>query len=287
MRGRSMERQRLSWGDGGVGALYDSKSGRAPCIVRAGWLGPPHHYLRTWWESWRFGVRPPEKLRQSRRWAGHRQSFNASSRQVVFSREYLSSQICWAPWWSHATRCLKPKDQDVSGAPLLKSILSSQRRLAAVETCYSAFFVSEHPQSPGPLAGKVTLQIEERLQIWVDGLDFSNTFERLERSELGWYESFCGGLGGIHLGWVVLRRSSVAAFLEQSSIPVHFGYEVNEWILKQLTVTFPHDRSEAKRTAKITTSDYKPFKTYIAFLLSFSPCSLSTLPQLSEKMPTG
>ena len=49
--------------------------------------------------------------------------------------------------------------------PLLKSILSSQRRLAAVETCYSAFFVSEHPQSPGPLAGKVTLQIEERLQI--------------------------------------------------------------------------------------------------------------------------
>ena len=29
--------------------------------------------------------------------------------------------------------------------PLLKSILSSQRRLAAVETCYSAFFVSEHP----------------------------------------------------------------------------------------------------------------------------------------------
>jgi hypothetical protein len=49
--------------------------------------------------------------------------------------------------------------------PLLKSILSSQRRLAAVETCYSAFFVSEHPQSPGLLAGKVTLQIEERLQI--------------------------------------------------------------------------------------------------------------------------
>jgi hypothetical protein len=50
--------------------------------------------------------------------------------------------------------------------PLLKrSILSPQRRLAAVETCYSAFIVSEHPQSPGLLAGKVTLQIEERLQI--------------------------------------------------------------------------------------------------------------------------
>jgi len=30
------------------------------------------------------------------------------------------------------------------------------------------------------------------------------------------------------IGWMVLRRSSVAAFLEQSSIPVHFGYEVNE-----------------------------------------------------------
>jgi hypothetical protein len=56
--------------------------------------------------------------------------------------------------------------------------------------------------------------------------------------------------------------------------------------LEQLTVTFPHDRSEAKRTAKITTNNYKPFKTYITFLLSFSPSSLSTLPQLSEKMPT-
>jgi len=29
-------------------------------------------------------------------------------------------------------------------------------------------------------------------------------------------------------GWMVLRRPSVAAFVEQSSIPVHFGYEVNE-----------------------------------------------------------
>lgn len=50
--------------------------------------------------------------------------------------------------------------------PLLKrSILSSQRRLAAVETCYSAFFASEHPQSPGLLDGKATLQTEEQLRI--------------------------------------------------------------------------------------------------------------------------
>ena len=83
--------------------------------------------------------------------------------------------------------------------PLLKrSILSSQRRLAAVETCYSAFLAWEHSQSPGLLAGKATLKFEEQLQIWVDGLDFSNTFERLEKPELGWYESFWGGLSGIH-----------------------------------------------------------------------------------------
>lgn len=59
--------------------------------------------------------------------------------------------------------------------PLLKrSILNSQRRLDAVETCYSAFFASEHPQSPGLLAGKVTLQIEAALNLggWLRLLEY-------------------------------------------------------------------------------------------------------------------
>lgn len=59
---------------------------------------------------------------------------------------------------------LRTKTSEVR--PLLKrSILSSQSRLAAVETCYSAFFAWEYLQSPGLLAGKVTLKFEEQLQI--------------------------------------------------------------------------------------------------------------------------
>lgn len=56
--------------------------------------------------------------------------------------------------------------------------------------------------------------------------------------------------------------------------------------LEQLTATFSHDQSEAKRTVKITTYNHKPFKTHITFSSSFSPSSPSTLPQLSKKKPT-